>query len=809
MQDLKYALRMFAKNPLFTGVAVLTLGLGIGANAAIYTVVEAVLLEPLPFPEGEELYFVWSRNDELGQDRSKVSPLDFHDYRTQSRTFESLAGYWPTTGTVTQADGNPVRVQVVYTTENFFDLLGAQAVRGRALTADDGPGSVQVAILSWSLWQERFGGDPDVVGDALILDGSPLEIVGVLRPDQALPESADLWTNMTWPLETQGRQERYLNAIGRLGDDTGGPAGEAELQALAAAIADANPDTNRGWTVRTGSVREELVGDTRTALIILLGATGLILLIACATVANLLLSRAEVRSSEMAVRVAFGASRGHLVRQLLAESLVLAGAGAVLGLVLARVGVWAMLRVAPVTLPREESIGLDGTVLAVVLGVALLTGVLFGLAPVVRVLRGDLHSSIRQGGRGAAGGGSGRLQRAFVVTQFAVALVLVVGAGLLVRSFQNIRSIDIGFSDGGVLTAELDLPAAVAESDSDVIQFYEAFRNRIADLPGVQAVGDASTLPLAEQLDYTLEFNLLDRTLPDGLDPLAFMRPVSPGFLEALQIPVTQGRAFDDRDRNDGAGVLLVNEAFERRFTPGESALGLRFGTMKMRYGPLGAIHVSGDIEESEVVGVVKDVRYAGLRADVSPSIYFSGLQSSIRRRTIAVRTSGDPNQLVPLVRDELVRLSPAVALTRIQTLRDVVGKAQARDRFSTLLLGLFGLIALVLAAVGVYGVMAYAVEQRTGEVGIRMALGADRGNVRAMILRDGLKLVGLGLGAGVLITLATAGVLSTELYGVDPRDPVIYGAVLAVLLAVALAAILIPAARAAAVDPLIAMREE
>jgi putative ABC transport system permease protein len=810
VQDFKYALRMIAKNPLFSAVAIFTLAVGIGANAAIYTVVDAVLLEPLPFRDSHELTQLWTRNDEQNHAKYMVSPMDFDDWRTMNTTFESMAAYWPTAGTVTETDGNPTRVRVVYTTEDFFDVMGASSLVGRAFTDEDGPGSTQVAILSHGFWQRRFGADPDVIGQSLVLDGQPLQIVGVIRSDQTFPDDTDLWTNMTWSMQIQSRLARWMSAVGRLNDGTDLDLARRDLAGVALRIAQDNPGTNRGWTVTLARVQDEMTGDTRMALLVLLGATGLIVLIACANVANLLLSRAEARAREIAVRVAFGASRARLARQLVTESLALAGAGASLGLVLAQVGVRVLVGMAPVTLPRSDSIALDGTVLAVVAGVSVLTGVLFGLAPIGRMLRSEVHDTLREGARGSSSGARARrVQGAFVVGQFALALMLVVGAGLLVRSFQNIRAIDTGFAPSGVLTAELDLPTSVAESDQDVINFYEQLERSLAEVPEVQVAGDASTLPLAEALDYSLPFTLLDRDLPVELEPRAFQRPVAPGFFEAMQIPIVEGRGFESYDRVDAPGVVVVNESFARRFFGEDSPLGERFGDMRNRYGPLGAIHMAGDIRESEIVGVVKDVKYDGLRTDPVPAIYFSGLQTSVRRRTLAIRTLGDPAALIPTLREQVEAMSPNVALTNIQRMTDVLSAAQSRDRFSTLLLTLFGIVALLLASVGVYGVLAYAVEQRRGELGIRMALGANKVALRAMVLRDGARLVGMGLVAGTVGALGFAGLIATQLFGVDPRDPVIFAAAASALLLVGIAASLLPAWRATTVDPLVAMRAE
>ena len=809
MQDLKYGLRMIVKNPVFSAVAIITLALGIGANTAIYTVVKAVLLDPLPFEESEELTLLWTRNDEQNQDKYMVSPMDFDDWRTMNTTFESMAAFWPTTGTVTEDDGNPTRVRVVHTTEDFFTVMGVLPLSGRAFREDDGPGSTAVAVLSHGFWQRRFGGDPAVIGQSITLDGGPIEVIGIVRPEHTFPDNTDMWINMTWTMQIQSRQARWMSAIGRLNDADALGAARTDLVGVAARIEQANPDSNGGWTVTVAKLHDEIVGDTRTALLVLLGATGFILLIACANVANLLLSRSEVRAKEIAVRVAFGAGRGRLIKQLVTESLVLAGAGALLGLAGAQVGVRVLLSLAPVTLPRAESIQIDGTVLGVVAGVSLLTGVLFGLAPIVRLLQSDLQSTIRDGARSTGSAGKQKVQNAFVVAQFAMALMLAVGAGLLVRSFQNLRSVDPGFVPAGELTLELDVSTSVAPGNQEVIDFYEQFERRIAELPGVLAVGDASSLPLGEALDYSQIFSFVDKEVPPEVEVRAFNRLVSPGFLSAMRTPIIAGRDFNSMDRVGSPGAVLINETLANRFFPGEDPIGEKIGDVRTCYGPLGCLHVAGDIQESEIVGVVRDVKYDGLRVDAQPGIYFSGMQSSIKRRTIVVRSTSATSALLPAIRQELASMNPSVALTNVQSLDDVVADAQSRDRFSALLLSMFGIVALLLASVGVYGVLAYTVEQRTSELGIRMALGADRGDVRGMVLSDGLRLVLVGLGVGIVGAIAVSGVISSQLYGVNARDPVIYGGITASLLLVGLTASFVPAWRATRVSPLVAMRSE
>lgn len=804
VQDLKYGLRIILKSPLFSGVAILTLALGIGAVTAIYSVVDAVLLEPLPFDQPDEIVLLWTQNRDEGQERYFVSPMDFGDWREMNTTFQDLAAFWPTPEAILQPDGTPARITSVYTTENFFDVMGVDPLLGRTFGPDDGPGSQVVVVLSQGLWEQRFGSDPSIVGKTVTIDGDPVEVIGVMRDEHTYPEQADVWVNMTWPMSIQSRYARWMSAVGRLQAGIALDRAQADMTTIAARLADAyQPDA--GWTVTMERLTEHVVGDTRAALWILLGSTGFILLIACANVANLLLSRAEVRSREIAVRTAFGAGRARIAKQLLVESLVLAGLGAAVGLGLAWVGIRVLGRVAPASLPRTAEVSLDGTVLTAALLATLLTGVLFGLAPIARILRDDMVGAIREGARGTRSASRVRLQSAFVVGQVALAAVLVIGAGLLIRSFASLRSVDPGFRTGGLLVFELDLNGDQAGTDQDVYGFYQTLLDRLAVSPGVVAVGASSSLPLADRVDYNTPFGIADRPTRDGEELRANFRQVSPGLFETLGTRLIRGRTFTDLDVEDAAGVAVINEAMAKRFWPDSDPIGQRLLHAHYGFGPLGRILV----DESEIVGVVADIKYEGLRTDAQPSIYHSYLQAPMRRMTITLRTSGDPSSLVPVARQVLAEIDPGMPLGSVRTMQDVVDTAMSRDRFSMLLLSLFGLVALVLASIGVYGVLAYMVEQRRSEVGIRMALGARTSDVRGMVLREGARLIMFGLVLGVIAALLSAGVIASQLYGVSPRDPEVFAGVVVVLAVTGLLASYLPARKATRVDPMVAMRSE
>lgn len=804
MHDVRFGLRMLRKSPVFTGVAIFTLALGIGGVTTLFSIVEGTLLAPLPFRQGEDLVVLWTENPSEGQDRYFVSPMDFGDWREFNTTFRGMAGLWPTPVAITELDGGPTRASAVYVTEEFFEVLGGSAFRGRTFTPDDGPGSQQLAVVSQAIWETRFGSDPDIIGRSLVIDGAPVEVVGVVRSEHTYPEGTDLWLNITFPMTVQSRYARWMSAIGRLEDGVTLQRAQEDMDRIALRLAEEHP-ADVGWGVGMDSLQRDLIGDTSRALWILLGATGLILLIASANVANLLLSRAEGRSLEVAVRSAFGASRGRIGKQLVLESLLLAGFGAAVGIA----GAWTSLKLlpslAPDVLPFTATVSLNGIVLAVTLGVTCLTGVLFGLAPVVKLLRGTLFSPLREGTRGTRGAARARAQTAFVVAQLALATILTTGAGLLARSFGNLQTAPMGFESEGILTFETDLSPTAAEDDENVSATYELLLQALEGIPGVEAAAATSELPLTEALDYSQPFVVEDRLSVDAEETRAFFRHVTPEFFPVMQTAVEEGRGLDSFDRLAGAPVVVVNRTLADRYWPGESPLGKRISNTQYRWGPLGAVLVS----EAEVVGVVEDIRYEGARHDPQPALYFNYQQAPIRRMTFTVKTSGDPEALVADVRSGLSSSFPDLPIANLATMEQVVGRAFARDRFSTLLLSIFGFAALVLATVGVYGVLAYSVEQRVREVGIRMALGATAHRVRNLVLKEGMILVGIGLALGLLGALVLGDLLSSQLFGVTARDPLVLGVVLACLAAAGILAAGVPAQRATTVDPLEAMRGE
>lgn len=805
LQDVRYALRSLRKSWVFTVVATLTLGLGIGALTAIFSVVNAVLLRPLPYEQPDRLLMLWETNQAQGLDRSQISPGNLGDWREQNQTFDGIAGFWPNSITLRDREDNPVRAKSALVTVDLFSMLGVGAAIGRTFGEDEGlPGAPPSVVLSHGLWQRRFGSDPAIIGESVTIEEVPQVVVGVMPATFDFPEGSELWTNVNFPL--QGRFGRWMNAVGRVAPATGLEAAEAELKNLAERMAAEFPNSNEGWGVATAPLHEVVVGDTGPALLVLLAATGAILLIACANVANLLLTQAETRGTEIAVRVALGAARIRVIRQLLTESVVLSVLGSVLGLGLARVSLRGLIAASPGGLPRLAEIDMDGTVLLFAMGTTLLTGVLFGLAPALRLIRSNLQDSLKEGAKGSVGPDRLRMRNTFVVAQLALAAILVIGAGLLLRSFAGLQSSDPGFRADGVLTLQMSLPNAQYASNESVAQFYAALGEQLAVLPGVSSVGMASAIPLGESLDYQATFLIADRAPPPpGEQNRAYYRQVDPGFFRTLGVSLVDGRSFVPRDDAEAPGAVIVNTAFARQFFPAEDPLGEKLTQTGLTFGPLGAMLFN----EVEIVGVVQDVKYGGLRLDSSPSIYFPHRQAPFRLMNVALGTGGDPLSLISSARETLAGLDSSVALSRIETVRQIVDASLAGERFSMLLAAVFGIIALVLASVGIYGVLAYTVEHRGRELGIRIALGALDGDVQRLILGQGAALTAIGLGAGLLGAFWLTTFLSSQLYGITARDPVTFVGVALLLGAVSLLASWIPARRALRVDPVSVLKAE
>jgi putative ABC transport system permease protein len=796
-QDVRHAGRRLLRAPGFTLVAVLTLALGIGANSAMFSVVNAVLLRPLPLEEPERLVRLFT----VERAPTEVSGPDFMDFRAQARMLE-LAAMERESRTLTGA-GEAERVRVGVVTPGFFELLRASPVLGRTFAEEEmEPGRHRVAVLSHGFWRQRFDADPGVVGRTVRLDGEEHEVVGVAPPGFDYPDERALWV----PVVREGmfatsRRAVYLTVLGRLREGVTLERAEAEVGTIAARLEEAYPESNTGVGATLRPLREVVVGDTRRPLLVLLGAVGFVLLIACANVANLVLARAATREGEFAVRMALGAGKGRLVRHLLTESLLLGALGGAVGLLLAVGGTRLLVALGPEGIPRVETVGVDATVLAFTAGVALLTGVLFGLAPALQVRRASLGTLLRGGGRGAAGGRGNRVRAGLIVAETALAVVLLVGAGLLLRSFTGLVRVDPGIRSEGVLAFGLALPEARYAEEHRVRAFHADLLERLESIPGVGGAGSVLVLPLSGT-SVSLGFAVAGRDpLPAGQRQTMQMRIASEGYFPAVGIPLVRGRSFTAQDREGSPPVVVLNEAAVRRFFPGEEPLGQRI--------LLGWVRDSVPIG-GEVVGIVGDVRHFGPGEEPPPEIYLPLSQVPNPAMNVVVRTTAaDPLALAGAIRAELRALDPELAPGEIRPLDRVVSERVAQPRLYALLLSLFAAVALVLAAVGIFGVMSYSVAQRTREIGIRMALGAAAPAVQRLVVGRALLLTLAGLGLGTLGALALTRLLEGQLYGVAAADPATFLAAAALLAGVALLAGYLPARRATRVDPLVALRSE
>ena len=801
--DIQYALRSLVKAPLFYSIVILTLALGIGANTAIFTVVNAVLLQPLPYPAPDRLMMVWTYNPRQGFDKDVGTYPNFEDWRRASESFERMSAYFGTSMTLT-GSGDPVQIRGARVTHEFFETMGVAPLYGRAFVPANGQaGGERAVLLAHGLWTRRFGGDRSIVGRQLVLNGLSHEVVGVMPADFAHPADAEFWVPLAPVGQLQGlftaRGSYWLTIIGRLKPGVTQPAAQAEMDTIAARLEREYP-ANAGIGIRLVPMHEELVGDVKRPLLILLGAVAFVLLIACANVANLLLTRAASRHRELAIRTALGAGRTRILRQLLTEGVVLAMLGGLAGLVLA---LWTtdLLRwLAPAALPRLSTVAINGPVLAFAAGASLLTSVLFGIVPALHASSRDSVGYLKEGGRTGSEGTRGRrLRSALAVSELAIALVLLVGAGLLVRSVVALNSQDPGFATEGVLTLHLQLPAARYGEPARVSAFYEQLVERFAALPGVEAAAAGSSL-LLSRLPNSASINIEGRPpLPRDVQniPVPY-DSVSPEFFSTLQIPLRRGRLFTRGDAPDSQPVAIVNESFVRRFFPGEDPLGRRltFGSS-----------TQPDTRWQTIVGVVADTKRGGFEREPWAEVYFPMRQAPDDRAFVFLRTGGDPTTLIAAAQAAVWSIDRDQAIGASRTVPELLAQQEANRRFTTLLLGIFSAVALALAIIGIYGVIAYSTAQRTQEIGIRMALGADRGSVVRMVLAGGLRIAMVGLAIGVVCAFGLTQVLSGLLFGVSARDPLTFVLVPAALLVVSLAACWIPARRAMRIEPVTALK--
>ena len=800
-QDLRYGARTLLKSPGFTFVAIIALALGIGANTAIFSVVNSMLLRPLPFVDSEQLIRVYATDVKKGRNDHPTSFLNFKDWQKENHVFENMAAYAEASATLTGGE-TPEQIKGVVTSADVFPMLGVQPELGRSFSAqEEQPGSAAVVVLSYGLWQRRFGSDRQLIGREITIDGKSTTVLGVMPAGFKFPldaENPEFWSPHDSTNEVnQQRGARYLGTIARLKPNVTLAQAQAEMDTISRRLEEQYAANNTGRGVRLISLYEDAVGSIRPALLVLLGAVGCVLLIACANVANLLLARATGRAKEMAVRTALGASRRRIVRQLLTESLLLSVLGGGLGLLLAMWGVDLLVAMIPASVPRSQEIGLDGRVLGFTFGISILTGILFGLAPTLQATKLDLNDSLRENGRGSTAGiRRNRVRSVLVVSEIALSLMLLVGAGLLIRSFQQLREINPGFKPENVLTMSFALPEAKYKDADSQAAFFRQLTERVAALPGVASVGVVDPLPLSGDNKST-SFMIEGRpaVAPSEL-PSVNIRKISPDYLHAMSIPLLRGRAFTGQDTKDAPRVMLVNETLVRRLFPGEDPIGKRV--------------LQGRRGATEIVGIVGDVKHRSLDVESGAEFYMSYLQSPEPEMTLVARgTTGDSSGLIAAVRNAVGEIDKDQPISDIKPMNQLLAESVAPQRFNTLLLGIFAFIALALASVGIFGVMNYTVTQRTHEIGIRLALGAQTTDVLRLIVTQGMMLALIGVGIGLAGSFATTRLMRSLLYGVSATDPLIFFGVSLLLAFVALVACYIPARRAMRVDPMVALRYE
>jgi predicted permease len=802
--DLKYALRTLRRRPSFATTVVLTLALGIGATTAIFSVVNGVLLRPLPIREPERVVMLSGQSTD--GDAEKVggasSYPDFADIRAQARSFTRLGLFRNWTAVLTMPGAEPSTMQIGYVTSDVLPLLDDRPIVGRALQpADERPDAPPVAVMSAALWRGRFGGDPSVVGRAVTLDGNPVTVVGVVPTASNFLGLTQLWRPIVPDAMDRARGAHRYVILGQLAPGVTRESAEAEVRTIARRLEQQYPADNAKRSARLQSLQDAIVGNARPALLVLLGAVVLVLLIGCANLANLFLVRAAARERETAVRTALGASFGQLVRHLLAESMLLSVVGGVAGLVVAWGGMKALLALAPRSIPRADEVSLDAPVLLFLLVISLLTGLAFGVFPALQLRRASVSlGSLRDGARGATPGRARRRWRTgLVVSEVALATVLVIGASLLVKSFRQLRDTDPGFNPSGLLVARVELPLTRYQKPDAVLRFYEQLRREMDALPGVQSTSIAYEHPLGQ--GWTSSYTIEGRTPPpQGQEPEARVRPVQPGYFRTAGIRLLRGRDVAEQDRGDTPGVVVVNESFVKRHFPGENPLGKRI--VRGAWWP-------NMPSTFEIVGVVADERFMGLAATGVPATYFPHAQFPMNEMWLLVRSGGDPLSLVPALRARVWQLDPALPMDDVQAMPDLLGRSVAEPRFNSGLLSGFAGAALLLAAIGIYGVLSYTVAQRTGEIGVRMALGASRANVLRLVVAQGLGVAVAGIAIGTVGALGLARALASLLYGVDGRDPLIFGGSALLLAGVAALAACVPAVRASRIEPVEALRYE
>jgi putative ABC transport system permease protein len=811
IQDIRYGLRMLAKNPGFTAVAVLTLALGIGANTAIFTVVNAVILRPPPFPNPEQLVTVFERDLKKGYDQNAPAGANYLDWRAQNNVFSQMAAYGGGQVNVT-GDQRPERVAGAAVTANLFPLLGIAPLLGRTFVSEEGqPGNDQVVILSYGLWQERFGGRSDIVGGSITVNGRACTVIGVMPPGFVFPGDtgtvqriytwppARLWVPLALDAKTWAvRSDHYLSVIARLKPNVTMEQATSEMDAIEQRLVKQYPNEFIGSEVLLVPLSTQIASGLEPVLLVLLGAVAFVLLIACANVANLLLARAAQRKKEIAVRTALGASRLRVIRQLIVESLLLGISGGALGVLLAGWGLKLLKVVVPENFPRVEYVRVDGWVLGFTTVVAFVTAIIFGLAPALQTSRTDLTESLKEGGRGSAEGlGHSRLRGLLVVSEIALSLVLLAGAGLMIRSFSRLENTSLGFNPDHVLTMELSLPESKYRQGEQRKVTIQQIMDRLEVLPGVKSASATTLLPLAGgNFNSAIEIEGEELKTP-GQSPSTEVRAVTPQYFKTMGIPLEQGRFITSQDTNSSPQVLLINQTLARTWLPHENPIGRR--------ATLGWSGFSG-----QIVGVVGDTKEFGVDAEVREEVYIPYSQAPFRQAlALALRTTSDPVQLAHAAHGAILDADPDLPVSNVRTMEQVVSGSISQPRFRAVLLGLFAGLALALAGIGIYSVISYSVAGRTHDIGIRMAIGAEQSEVLKLVFKQSLALILAGTVSGLALAFVLTRLVASWLYQIRSNDPVTFVGVVLLLFFVGLLATYIPARRATKVDPMVALRHE
>ncbi len=806
LQDLRYGTRMLIKNPGFTFVAVITMALGIGANTALFSVVNGVMLKSLPFDKPDRLMFILETNSKFPAPGVSSSSLNYRDRKEQSQSFKLISARQPFTGNLTSSD-LPEKIQGEKVNWDYFQTLGLAPIAGRDfMQEEDKPGGPPVILLSKGLWQRRFAGDPGIIGQTIPINGQSTTVVGIM-PNDYRP-NIEFWVPLGLVYENADRNLHNLQVIGRLADNATVEQAQTEMSTISARLAEQYPESNSGWGLAVVPFNDLVTLNIRPALMILLVAVGFVLLIACANVANLLLARAASREKEIAIRLALGAGRGRLIRQVLTESVLISLIGGSIGVL---VSLWctdALVSLNPQGIPRVGEIGVDGRVLGFALLVSVAAGVLFGFVPALQASRANLNETLKESGKSTAGHIRGRrIRNTLVIVQIALAFVLLVGAGLLIKSFSALQQVAVGFNRDHLLTMQIALPPALYPNDNDVIGFYKEATQRLSSLPGVSSASAITQAPLAGGGPQFI-FSVEGRPLPTPSEaPMASYRVITPDYFQTLGIPLIKGRTLSESDDRNALQAVVINQNMADIMWPGEDPIGKRM--------TVGVPLPNEQPDWARVIGVVGNVKHTSLTGESGMQMYQATAQTPFitlglgRSMTFVLRTQLDPASVTESARSVIAGLNPTLPLSNVKTMDTIIHETTAPFRFNMFLLGLFAAIAMILTVVGVYGVMNYAVTQRTQEIGIRMALGAQPSQVRAMVLKQGLALSSIGLAIGLAGGFAATRLMSSLLFGVSATDPMIFAAVVLILIIVALLTCYIPARKATKVDPIIALKYE